>query len=153
MTDKLAESLGRDIVRLEQRVDELETQLEELDRLRERVDELDARTDIMQLVDESDEMGAEQRRLAVLTHMHRKIQRSDSEMCLLTVDDVRECLHYPDLHRTTFYSDMQDIAAAVDSDVCRYRGRGDGRIDAAYVVLDLRDGELPDGIRQEVIQQ
>jgi len=134
-------ALDERIEQLEQRIDGLESENE---RLRERVGDIDARTDMLQLVEEVDGMTAEQRSISILQHMHRRLQRRDTDRVALTREQVEECLHYPGLDRSTFYTDMRRCERLVgDEELCYYAGDGVGSRDEAAVVLDLERGELP----------
>ena len=138
------ERLEAENQQLREQVADLQERADSIDRLRQRVDEVDARTDLLQLVNDADEMSAEQRSITILQHMHTKIQRTRIDRCAMTVDDVRECLRYPGLDRTTFYSDMRRCERLVDDqDVCWYAGDGVGDRDDACVVLALDNGDLP----------
>lgn len=134
----------KDLVALEERVEELEDEVERLQRLEERVAEIDARTDMLQVVEEADQMDGEQRSITLLQHMHRKLQRNADDRVHLTRDEAQEALSYPDIHRTTYYSDMRRCADLVgDDDICWYDDSDRSPIDEPRVVLDLADGELP----------
>lgn len=124
---------------------ELESELhDEIARLEARIDELEERTNLLALVEDADQLEAEQRSVAILQHMHRKIRHNDLDRVSLTRDDVKDALHYPDLHRTTFYEDMKRCQRLVgDEDVCKYVPREESHLDGAHVTLDLSDGELP----------
>ena len=137
MNDGLHQELTKDIVELETRIDEVEERLGTLERLRERVDDLDARTDIMQLVDTSDDLPGEARSMRLLQHMQRKASAESFETIALTHDKALEALHYPDICRTTVYSDLQRCARLVDDrDICWYETADEGNIESACVVLD-----------------
>lgn len=125
--------------RLEQRIKDLET----------RIDNLERRTDLLQLVEDVDQMEAEQRSTAIIQHMQKKIQSDPSlTRTFLTKDEVKQALHYPDIDRTTFYTDMQRCERLVgDDDVCWYVPKKDSKVDQAVVYLDLEQGDLPNDVR------
>lgn len=125
--------------RLEGRIDDLET----------RLDHLERRTDLLQLVEDVEQMEAKQRSIAILQHMQKKIQSDPSlTKTFLTRDEVEEALHYPDIDRTTFYTDMQRCERLVDDDdVCWYLKREDSPVDEAVIYLSLEIGDLPSDIR------
>lgn len=125
------------IVELEDRIDEIEQRLQQLDVLEEKVAEIDARTDIMQLVETVEEMSAEAKSIRILQHMQRKAEQTDAAVIRQDKSAVEECLHYPDQHRTTFYSDMERCAALLDDeDVCWYEGQGEGPLDEPHICLN-----------------
>lgn len=134
----------KDLVALEERVEELEGEVDRLRRLEERVAEIDARTDMLQVVEETDQMDAEQRSITLLQHMHRKLQRNNDDTVQLTRDEAQQALSYPDIHRTTYYTDMRRCPDLVgDEDICWYDDRDSSPIDKPRVVLDLTNGQLP----------
>ena len=136
MSDGLYEQVMSDIVTIEERLDALEERLDDLDRLAGRVDELDARTDIMQLVDTTDELSGRARSLRLLQHMQRRADRNNLSAVTLTHEQAQEALHYPDLDRTTIYSDMRRAASLIDDDaICRYQQADEGDLDEACVRL------------------
>lgn len=133
------DELLADISQLEQRIEELEAQLDRVDQLEDRVDEVDARTDMLELVDETDNMNAKQRSITLLQHLHakasRRQERGQRAAATMDRDQAEDALHYPDLHRTTFFDDMERCARLVDDDaVCTY---SDGEL-----TLDLTKGQL-----------
>jgi len=136
-------SITEDITALEERLDSLER---ENKRLRERVAELDARTDMLELVESTDDLDGEGRSTALLQHMQRKIAARPDDTCRLTVDrdTAEEALHYPDVDRTTIYDDMRRCARLVgDEDRCWYAKKGTSpRPGESVLVLHLPDGEL-----------
>jgi len=127
------ELLYKDIAALEERVEELEAQLAQVEALRDRVDEIDARTDIMQLVEDSDDLDGEARSIRLLQHMQRKASRNNLSRISLTRDQADEALHYPDVDRTTIYSDMRRCTRLVcDDDICWYNST-----DTSELFLDV----------------
>lgn len=135
--DELYQQLVADIARLEDRLDTLEQQVSTVERLRERVAELDARTDIMQLVDTSDDLDSEERSTRLLQHMQRKADTNNLSRIALIHSQAVEALHYPDLDRTTIYTDLRRCARLMgDRDLCWYESADQGSIDQATVVLD-----------------
>jgi len=145
------EQVMDDIVALEDRLDEYEKRLDDLEQLAERVDDLDARTDIMQLADDSDDLSGKARSLRLLQHMQRKATRQGMDRIALTHEQAVEALHYPDLDRTTIYTDLRRCARLIgDQDICRYEKADQGNLDEACVVLEYdafqqaaSAGELP----------
>jgi len=126
-----------EVAALEERVEDLEAKLAQVERLRDRVDELDERTDLMQLVDDSDELDARGRSIRLLQHMQRAAQRQRHDHTSLTRDQAAEALHYPDVDRTTIYTDMRRAARLVDDEaICWYHSSDEGDIDEAVLHLD-----------------
>ena len=141
--DQLYQALTEDIVALEERVDELEAKLARVGQLADRVDELDARTDIMQLVEDSDDLSGRGRSIRLLQHMQRKANRQDLSKIALTKDQAAEALHYPDLDRTTYYTDLRRCARLIgDRDICWYETDDEGNLEEACVVLDYEQFQL-----------
>jgi hypothetical protein len=139
MNDDFAD-LMESIMAIESRLDNFD---ERLGQLEETVDDLEARTDMLQVVDDADQMEAEQRSTALLQHMHNKIQSNGIERVFLTRDDAEAALHHPDLDRTTIYTDMERCERLVgDTDVCWYEKAAESRVDEACVHLDLSDDEI-----------
>jgi len=137
MSDELYQQVVADIAALEEQIDELQTRLDELEQLRERVDELDARTDMMQLVEDSDDLDARGRSVRLLQHMQRKADRNGLSRIRLNHEAAVEALHYPDLDRTTIYTDLRRCARLVgDKELCWYESADAGTTDQAALVLD-----------------
>lgn len=143
MNDDLHEAITQDIVALEERIEELEQRLDRFEQLADRVDDIDERTDIMQLVDESDDLSGRGRSLRLLQHMQRKASRQGLSKIALTKEQAAEALHYPDLDRTTYYSDLRRCARLIgDRDICWYENDEEGNLDEACVVLDYEQFQL-----------
>ena len=149
-------SLQSDLDLLMDRVIDLETEVEHLrdqvDQRDERIEtlevqvkDLESRTDLLQLVDDSDELDGKQRSTALLQHAQQKAQRNGGSVAI-DQEDAQEILHYPDIHRTTYYSDFQRCARLVGNDrVCRYESDRD----EARLIVDLRgDRSLPDDVTE-----
>ena len=131
------ELLVNDVAALQQRVDAIEDQLTALEQIQDRITELDARTDLMQLVDTSDDLDGEERSTRLLQHMQRKADTNNLSRIALTHSQAVEALHYPDLDRTTIYTDLRRCARLIgDRDLCWYESADQGSIDQAAVVLD-----------------
>lgn len=122
----------------ERRAEELE------DDLRNDISELDARTDMLQLVGNSDEMGPEQRTIALIQNLRqdalRKREKGRSAKASMSRVQAERALHFPDLDRTTFYTDMKRAARWVDNKNVLWYEPGELR-------LNLEAGDLPDAIR------
>lgn len=132
------ELLYEELAALEERIEILEDELTDLRALRDRVDELDARTDIMQLVEDSDDLEGRGRSIRLIQHMQRKASRQQMSRIALTRDQADEALHYPDVHRTTIYTDMERCADLIgDKQICWYQQADEGHIDEPQIVLDF----------------
>lgn len=117
---------------------------EERDQLRERVDELDTRTDMMDLVEHADDMTAKQRSMALIQHLHRSAKREGDRGRKRTAsvnrDEAEEVLHFPDVHRTTIYEDMDRAIRLVDNENVLHYYRHDGE---KRLKLSLEAGDVP----------
>lgn len=139
-----------ELARMESTIEELQTTVAEkdrrIDRLEDRVDELDERTDMLRMVEQADQMTAQQRRAALLQHLYREAKRNGGSTAI-NRDRAEEVLHFPDIHRTTYYTDFEEIERLVDDDaVCQYDSDGqNGRL-----VLDLTEGDLPDRVHSKL---
>lgn len=136
--DDMVGAIISDLVELEERVDE------RFDEIQDRLDDLERRTDMLQLVEDVDEMAAKQRSITILQHMHRKLLASDDlDAIHLTKDDVETALHFPDIDRTTYYTDMRRCQRLVgNDDICWYKKASEGDLDEAAVYLDLSEGDI-----------
>jgi regulator of replication initiation timing len=121
---------------------------EENEELRERLDELDARTDLLSLVQNSDEMPAKQRQTALIQNLKEAAQRQDERdlepKASLTPDQARAALGHPYSDPSHVYRDMKRAAEILgDKDVLWYEngGYGDTRLK-----IDLTDGDIPAAI-------
>lgn len=125
------------------------TELREENReLREEIERLDARTDLLQLVDDSDDLDGEQRSTALIQHLRRAAERQRERgrdaKASVTREEAEEALHYPDVDRTTIYSDMERAERLVgNKDVLRYESSTGG---ASRLKLNLEAGDLPAGV-------
>lgn len=138
-------------------IDNLEEQLEdereerrrledENRELRAELDRLDERTDLLRLVESTDEMEGEQYAAALVQHLKREAERKRDrgEKALASVDreKAERALNFPDVERTTIYKYMQDAERLVgDEDVVWYDSKGYGD---TYLKLNLENGELPE---------
>lgn len=136
---------------LRQRGEKLEA---ENDELRERITEnegdiaeLDARTDLLQVLQQPDEMDGQQRSIALIQHLKRAAERQknrpyDSEAkAELDPDAAERALQYPDIDRTTIYSDMERAERLVgDKSVLWYHSGGYGD---TSLKINLEAGDLP----------
>lgn len=138
MTDSMAGHMMEDLVALEERVDEFEERLDRVDELQRRIERLEERTDMLRLIEEADQLEADQRRAALWMHAVREAEHSRTSKVSLTRDDVESALHRPDVHRTTLYEDMARVADAVATDdIAQYVPRGESSTDAAELRVDL----------------
>lgn len=141
VTDDDFEHLLESIIQLENTLERIDGRLATVE---ERVDDLEQRTNLIQLVEDTDNMDGKQRSAALLLHLQKKIQRNGSDRIFLNRDGAEEALHWPDVDRTTLYTDMQRAARMVaNEDVCWYETAEESRTDEAVLYLDLENGELP----------
>jgi hypothetical protein len=135
------------LARMDNRIDQLEATCErqqrEIDDLREENQTLKARTDLLDLVENSDEMDGMQRTVALLQHLQKKAEqdggRGRAESAAVDADRALEVLHYPEVDRTAIYKDFERAQRLVgDGDVCWYDGGQNARL-----VLNLENGDVP----------
>lgn len=143
-------------------IDELEAELqeervererleEENKQLRERLDELDARTDLLSVVQNSDEMTGRQRSLTLIQHLKEQAETQDERTgdakASLTREQAESALQYPDVDRTTIYDDMRRAERLVgDKSVLQYRSASGGE---SRLELNLDAGNLPGDVVAE----
>jgi len=126
----------------------IESLQRENDELREEIARLDARTDLLTVFEEVDQMEAKQRSVVLIQHLKREAERKrgNDRDAKAAVDrkEAARALQFPDLHRTTIYSDMRRAAEMVDDEnVLRYaKNSGDQR----RLELDLEAGDLPGNV-------
>lgn len=134
------------LAQLENRIEDLEAENDELRErnaaLEERVEAVEARTDLLDLVESSDEMDGMERSVALLQHLQKKAEQEErrGRMASAAVDKdaAEEALHHPDIDRTTIYSDMRRCERLVDDDdVCYYEGDPTARL-----VLNLEAADV-----------
>lgn len=151
--DQQAARLERQSQLVQQLVDQLEAAEEERDDLREQlqevradVDDIDQRTDLLRLVEESDDLAPEQRSAILVEAARKKAARrgrrdnDEPPRYALTRDEGEAALHLPeDADRTIVYKDMDRAERLVgNTDLVAYQ---DGEL-----VVDLTAGELPSSI-------
>lgn len=121
---------------------------EENKELRDEIEDLDARTDLLRLVEKSDEMTAKQRRVALIQHLQkaaeRERERDRRAMASVNYEEALSALKYPDIDRTTIYDDLREAPRLVgDRDVLWYESSSGGE---SRLKLNLERGDLPGGI-------
>jgi len=137
-------------------IDDLEAQLEkereerqrleeENEEFRDRLDDLDARTDLLRLVENSDDLASDQRQIALIQHLKRAAERERDRgreaKASVNREEADAALKYPDIDRTTIYDDMRRAAALVENDkVLRYESASGGE---SRLKLNLEAGCLP----------
>jgi len=140
-------------------IDDLEEQLqeereerrrleEENADLREEVQRLDARTDLLRLVENSDDLASEQRQIALIQHLKRAAERERDRgreaKASVNREEADAALKYPDIDRTTIYDDMRRAASLVENDdVLRYDSSSGGE---SRLKLNLDAGALPGSV-------
>jgi len=139
------------ISELVERVDDLEGDKEELQQdnhaLRQRVSQLESRTDLLRMVEQTDDMTGKQRSVTLLQHLQKAAQSSGdgeavtaSPKASVTREQAEIALQHPDVDRTTIYDDMRRAVRLVgDESVCWYDSSGAG----AALHLDLSEGAIP----------
>lgn len=118
---------------------------EENDELRDQVEELQARTDLLRLVQSSDDLNAKGRSVALIQHLRRAAksqrERGHDPMSSVNREEAESALHHPDVDRTTIYDDMRRAARLVgNEDVLKYSSSSGG---GSQLKLNLEDGNLP----------
>lgn len=139
MSDSLADHLMDDLVALEETVEQLEERLDSVDELEERIERLEERTDMLRRIEQADQADSDQRRAALWQHCVKSAQHAQSKRVALNKDDVEEALHYPDIHRTTFYDDMQEVANQTAGDVAQYVAGSQSQTGEAELRVDLTE--------------
>lgn len=141
-------------------IDDLEEQLQaereerrrledENEELREEIERLDSRTDLLSLVENSDEMTAKQRRIALIQHLkkaaERERERGREAKASVNKDEAEAALQYPDISRPMFYDDLREAPKLIDNkDVLWYESKSGGE---SRLKLNLEKGDLPGSIR------
>jgi len=121
---------------------------EENEQLREEVERLHARTDLLRLVENSDEMTGKQRSLALIQHLKKAAEkqrdRDREAKASVNREEAESALQYPDVDRTTLYDDMRRAERLVDNkSVLWYESASGG---ASRLRLNLDAGSLPEEI-------
>jgi len=134
----LVDNLLADLTALEDRVDDLTTAAERIDELEARVADLEERTDMLRLIEDSDDLTAKQRSTALIQHAFQEVRNNDRTQVTFDRDRAAEILHYPDVDRTTIYSDMERCQRLIgDKDICQYFKKSQTDTDAAELRFDL----------------
>jgi len=140
-------------------IDDLEEQLEEEreerrrleeenEKLRGEIERLDARTDLLSLVENSDEMTAKQRRVTLIQHLKkaavRERERGRDAKASVNKDEAEAALRYPNIDRTTIYDDLREAPSLVgEKSVLWYESSSGGE---SRLKLNLEKGDLPGGV-------
>ena len=125
--------------------DEIEGLQQENEDLRAEIERLDARTDLLSLVENSDEMTAKQRRIALIQHLkkaaEKERERGRDAKASLNKKEAEAALKYPDIDRTTFYDDLRKAPRLVGKkDVLWYKSNSGGE---SRLKMNLENGDLP----------
>lgn len=128
-------ALERDLKAMSERIEAVEA----------KIARLDNRTELLNLVQSSDEMNGEQRSTALVQHLYKKAQkrRDRGEHALASVnrDEAEAALQYPTVDRTTIYRDMERAVRLVDNEAVLTYERASG--DEKRLKLNLETDELP----------
>ena len=121
---------------------------EENDELREEIERLDARTDLLKLVDNSDDMTGQQRSITLIQNLHRAAlkerDRGRSAKASVNREEAETALQHPDVDRTTTYDDMRRAVRLVgDEQLLKYSTATGG---GSRLKLNLEAGNLPNEI-------
>lgn len=143
--DGLHEELKEERDRRRQLEEELEEEKERTQGLRDEIAQLDSRTDLLELVQTTDEMDSRQRATVLIQHLHRAAQKQRNRgmpaKSSVNRNEADRALQYPDVDRTTIYRDMERAADLVgDESVLWYEGGSDSE---ARLKLDLEAGDVP----------
>lgn len=124
---------------------DLDAMSERIEAVEEKIARLDARTELLDLVQSSDEMNGEQRSTALIQHLHQKAQkrrdRGERAMASVNRDEAEAALQYPDVDRTTIYRDMERAVRLVDNEAVLTYDCTAG--DEKRLKLNLETDELP----------
>lgn len=134
--------------KLEEEREERRRLEEEVQDLQKEIDRLDARTDLLSLVENSDEMTAEQRRITLIQHLNKAAkkerERGRDAKASVTRDEAEAALQYPDLDRTTFFGDLRKAPDLVGNEsVLSYESSSGGK---SRLKLNLEKGDLPSDV-------
>lgn len=126
----------------------------ENDRLQEEIDQLHSRTDLLRLVENSDEMTAKQRRIALIQHLkkaaERERERGREAKASVNKAEAEAALQYPDISRPMFYDDLREAPKLIgDESLLWYDTNAGGE---SRLRLNLEHGSLPSSLRGEADQ-
>ena len=143
--DTLREDLQKERERRQKLEEELNAKNERIEELEDEVARLDSRTNLLNLVQSSDEMDGEQRSTALILHLHKAAQkqreRGEHAMASVNRDEAESALQYPDVDRTTIYRDMERAVRLVGNEaVLTYESASGGE---SRLKLNLEAGGLP----------
>lgn len=121
---------------------------DENDDLRQEIDRLHAHTDLLRLVEDSDEMTGKQRSLTLVQHLKKQAEtqrnRGREAKASVNREEAESALQYPDVDRTTIYDDMRRAERLVDNKtVLQYQSASGG---GSRLRLNLEGGDLPSAI-------
>lgn len=143
------DTLFRRINAIERRLDQLEVdneaRTEWAEGIEAEIQAIKSRTDLLQLVEDSDDLDGEQRSVVLVQHLHKKAarrrKRDEPAKASLTRDQADEALRFPDVDRSTVYDDMKRAVRLVDNkNVLRYVTKTGGN---SRLELNLEAGEVP----------
>jgi len=149
---KFMENLKDELEDVREERDALRNEVEDLrqenEDLRQEIENLDARTDLLRLVQNSDDMPAKQRQAALIQNLkeaaERERDRSRDPKASLTPDQAEAALGHPYEDESHVYRDMKRAAEILgDEDVLWYENAGYGK---TRLKIDLTKGTVPGAI-------
>lgn len=121
----------------------LDAKNETIQELRDELARIEQRTNLLHLVEEADALDAKQRSAALLQHLKQAAERERTRgrkaKHSLNRDQADEALHYPDVDRTTIYTDMQRAARLVNDEDLVWYGEDDGGERRLFLDLKAAD--------------
>jgi len=125
---------------------------EENEELREEIERLDARTDLLRLVQNSDEMDAETRQAALIQNLkeaaEKQRERGREPKASLSPEEAEAALGHPHKDDTLIYKDMKRAVDLLgNEDVLWYDSAGYGE---TRLKMDLSEGSISGSITGRV---
>lgn len=117
---------------------------EENEELREEIERLHARTDLLRLVERSDDMTAKERRVALIQHLkqaaEKERERNREAKASVNWKEAEAALKYPNIARETVYTDLRKAPGLVgNKDLLWYESSSGGE---SRLKLNLENGSL-----------
>lgn len=147
--DIIEEDLRAENAELREQVEALQAEKQTLE---EEINQLRARTDLLALVEDSDELTAKQRQTILIQNLKRAAEkeadRGRAAKASLSPDEAEAALNHPYDDETHVYRDMKRAAALLgDTEILWYDSSGYGN---TRLKIDLTEGSVPAAITERI---
>lgn len=139
--DNLRDELAEERKQREDLERQLHDREQTIEELRDKVSQIDSRTNLLEVVEQSDDLTAKQRSTVLIQSLYKNAKaqerRGRKPKASMDRDAAKEALHHPDVDRTTYYKDFQRAERLVGDDDLVWKDEG-------KLYINLEEGALQD---------